>query len=90
MFQRCRRDSQRGAKVLYLRMDINCRKCEKEEKEQPEEAEVVDIEVNDVFIQVLRGSAEPVIVDRPHGLRVERRDQVEKAKSDEVVVGRRE
>lgn len=51
---------------------------------------MVDIEVNDVFIQVLRGSAELVDVDRPHGFRVERREKVEKAKSDEAVVGRRE
>lgn len=90
MSQRCRRDSQRGAGVLYLRMDINCRKCEKEGKDQPGEAEVVDVEVNDVFIQVLKGSAEPVNVDRPHGLRVERRENVEKDKSDEAVVGSRE
>ena len=71
-------------------MDINCRKCEKEEKDQLGEAEVVDIEVNDIFIQVLRGSAEPLNMARPHGLRVERREKVEKAKSDEAVVGRRE
>lgn len=51
---------------------------------------MVDIEVNDIFIQVLRGSAEPLNMARPHGLRVERREKVEKAKSDEAVVGRRE
>ena len=62
----------------------------KEGKEQPGEAEVVDIEVNDVLIQVLRRSAEPVNVNRTHGLRVERREKVEKAKSDVAVVGRRE
>lgn len=49
---------------------------------------MVDIEVNDVLIQVLRRSAEPVNMTRTQGLRVERREK-EKAKSDVAVVGRR-
>ena len=73
MKSRCRRDRERGATVLYLRMDIVCEDCENDGKEL-EKCDVIEIIVDTVEIQVLRGKTAPQGLKRKWENMTEARD----------------